>query len=65
MLIGNDHRYLTPASALLGALILLVSDTAARTILSPVEIPVGIVMYIIGGVFFLYLILRGKGRGLY
>lgn len=65
MLIGNDHRYLIPASALLGALILLVSDTAARTILSPVEIPVGIVMYIIGGIFFLYLLLRSKGRGLY
>ncbi|HII98293.1 MAG TPA: iron ABC transporter permease [Methanoregula sp.] len=65
MLIGNDHRYLIPASALLGALILLVSDTVARTILSPVEIPVGIVMYIIGGLFFLYLILRGRGRGLY
>lgn len=65
MLIGNDHRYLIPAAALLGALILLVSDTVARTILSPIEIPVGIVMYIIGGLFFLYLILRGKGRGLY
>ncbi len=65
MLIGNDHRYLIPASALLGALILLVSDTVARTILSPVEIPVGIVMYIIGGLFFLYLLLRSKGRGLY
>ncbi|MDP3563697.1 MAG: iron ABC transporter permease, partial [Methanoregula sp.] len=65
MLIGNDHRYLIPASALLGALILLVSDTAARTILSPIEIPVGIIMYIVGGLFFLYLILRGKGRGLY
>lgn len=65
MLIGNDHRYLIPAAALLGALILLVSDTVARTILSPIEIPVGIVMYIIGGIFFLYLILRGRGRGLY
>jgi iron complex transport system permease protein len=65
MIIGNDHRYLIPAAGLLGALILLVSDTAARTILSPVEIPVGIVMYIIGGFFFLWLILRGKGRGLY
>lgn len=65
MLIGNDHRYLIPASALLGALILLVSDTAARTVLSPIEIPVGIIMYIVGGLFFLYLILRGKGRGLY
>jgi iron complex transport system permease protein len=65
MFIGNDHRYLIPCSALMGAAILLVSDTVARTIMSPVEIPVGIIMYIIGGVFFLFLILRGQGRGLY
>jgi len=65
MLIGNDHRYLIPCSALLGASILLISDTVARTILSPVEIPVGIIMYLIGGCFFLFLILRGRGRGLY
>lgn len=65
MVIGNDHRYLIPCSALLGASILLVSDTIARTILSPVEIPVGIIMYLIGGFFFLFLILRGRGRGLY
>ena len=42
-----------------------VSDTVARTIMSPVEIPVGIIMYIVGGIFFLFLILRGQGRGLY
>jgi iron complex transport system permease protein len=65
MLIGNDHRYLIPCSALLGASILLISDTVARTIASPVEIPVGIIMYLIGGFFFLFLILRGRGRGLY
>lgn len=65
MFIGNDHRYLIPCSALLGAAILLISDTAARTIMSPVEIPVGIIMYIIGGIFFLFLIMRAKGRGLY
>ena len=65
MLIGNDHRYLIPCSALLGASILLISDTVARTIVSPVEIPVGIIMYLIGGFFFLFLILRGRGRGLY
>jgi len=65
MLIGNDYRYLIPCSALIGAIILLVSDTVARIILSPVEVPVGIMMYIIGGVFFLFLILRGSGRGLY
>jgi len=65
MVIGNDHRYLIPCSALMGAAILLISDTVARTIMSPVEIPVGIIMYIIGGTFFLFLIMRGRGRGLY
>jgi iron complex transport system permease protein len=62
MLIGNDYRYLLPASALLGALILLISDTVARVILAPIEIPVGIIMYILGGLFFLFLITRGHGR---
>jgi iron complex transport system permease protein len=65
MLIGNDHRYLIPCSALMGGLILLVSDTFARTIMSPIEIPVGIIMYIVGGIFFLYLILRGKESHIY
>lgn len=62
MLIGNDNRYLIPCSALLGALVLLVSDTAARTIMDPIEIPVGVIMYVIGGIFFMFLILRGKHR---
>jgi iron complex transport system permease protein len=65
MIIGNDHRYLIPCAAMMGAAILLISDTAARTIMSPVEIPVGIIMYVIGGIFFLFLIMRGRGRGLY
>jgi iron complex transport system permease protein len=65
MLIGNDHRYLIPCSAIMGGLILLVSDTFARTVFSPVEIPVGIIMYIIGGIFFLYLILRGRESHIY
>ncbi|MDD1728756.1 MAG: iron ABC transporter permease [Methanospirillum sp.] len=62
MLIGNDNRYLIPCSALLGALILLLSDTTARTVMDPVEIPVGVIMYVIGGAFFLILILRGQHR---
>jgi iron complex transport system permease protein len=62
MLIGNDNRYLIPCSACIGAVILLLSDTVARTILSPVEIPVGVIMYIIGGAFFMFLILRGYHR---
>jgi iron complex transport system permease protein len=65
MLIGYDHRYLIPCSALMGALILLVSDTFARTIMVPQDLPVGIVMYVAGGAFFLYLITRGKKSTLY
>lgn len=65
MIIGSDHRYLIPCAGLMGAAILLISDTAARTIMSPVEIPVGIIMYVIGGIFFLFLIMRARGRGLY
>lgn len=64
MIMGNDQRFLIPASALMGALILLISDTAARTVLSPVEIPVGVIMYVLGGIFFVYLITRGQGRGM-
>lgn len=62
MLIGNDYRYLIPASAIMGALILLISDTVARVILAPIEIPVGVIMYVLGGLFFLFLIIRGHGR---
>ena len=58
MIIGNDCRYLFPASGLLGALILLVSDTVARMVISPQEIPVGIILYILGGLFFIWLVTR-------
>lgn len=64
MVIGNDQRYLIPCSMLMGALILLVSDTVARTILAPIDVPVGVIMYILGGVFFIYLVTRGRGRGI-
>ncbi len=61
MIIGVDHRYLIPASALLGALLLLASDTTARTLLSPIILPVGILTSFLGVPFFLYLIIqRGK-----
>ncbi len=62
ILIGNDHRYLLIGSALTGAAILLMSDTVARTILSPIELPVGIIMYVIGGIFFIYLITSRRGK---
>ena len=61
-LVGVDHRVLLPACALLGAIFLLVCDTAARTLFAPYELPVGILLNVIGGVFFLYLLL-GRKRG--
>ena len=64
MLIGNDHRYLLLASGLMGAIILLISDTVARVILLPQELPVGVIMYVLGGIFFIYLITKKRGSNL-
>jgi len=56
LLFGSAHRRLIPASALLGALLLLLADDLSRTVLAPVELPVGIVTALLGGPFFLYLL---------
>lgn len=61
MLIGNDHRYLIPVSALMGALILVLCDTVARVIVAPSDLPVGIIMYVLGGIFFMFLIKKMRG----
>ncbi|QNB46672.1 iron chelate uptake ABC transporter family permease subunit [Thermanaerosceptrum fracticalcis] len=61
-IIGGDHRFLVPASALLGALLLLAADTAARTIINPVVLPVGAVTSFLGAPLFLYLLIRGPQR---
>lgn len=58
---GPNHRLLLPASALLGALLLVLADLAARTIVNPLELPIGIVTSALGAPFFLYLLLRKKG----
>ena len=60
--VGSDHRLVMPASALVGGMFLVLSDTIARTILTPAEIPVGIVTALAGGPFFLYLLLWRKDR---
>ncbi|HCF49659.1 MAG TPA: iron ABC transporter permease, partial [Syntrophomonas sp.] len=54
-----DHRYLVPASALMGSLLLLVSDTLARTMVAPVVLPVGAITSFFGAPLFLYLLIRG------
>ena len=61
MIIGNDNRYLIPISALLGSLILVCCDALARVIVAPDDLPVGIIMYVIGGLFFFFLIKRMRG----
>lgn len=60
LLIGNDYRYAVPCSIILGALFLLVSDTIARLIIAPAEIPVGVVTSFIGAPVFIWLILRKR-----
>jgi iron complex transport system permease protein len=62
MAIGSDHRLLLPASAFIGGMFLVMSDTVARTAFAPTEIPVGVVTALAGGPFFLYLLLWRKDR---
>ena len=56
-LIGPKHKKLIPVAALIGSLILLVSDTIARNLIAPMEMPVGIIVSIIGVPYFIYLML--------
>ncbi len=58
MTLGPDHRWLIPGSAIVGATLLLVADTIARIVVAPAEIPVGLLTGLIGGPYFLWLILR-------
>jgi iron complex transport system permease protein len=62
LVIGPDHKYLLPASALLGAAFLLLADTVSRIVVAPAELPIGIVTAAVGGPFFLWLLLRGRNR---
>ena len=60
IVLGPDNRILLPSSALVGAIFMIFADTIARTIISPVEIPVGIITALFGGPFFLYLLRKSK-----
>ncbi len=60
MILGVDNRIIVPSSFLLGASFLTLMDTISRTIISPVEIPVGIITASFGGVFFLWLLMKTK-----
>ena len=60
LIFGPDHRLLIPSAALVGASFLIASDTFARTILSPTELPVGVITAAFGGPFFIYLLRTRK-----
>jgi iron complex transport system permease protein len=62
LIVGADHRLLLPASALAGGTFLMAADTLARTLLSPSEVPVGILTALAGGPFFIYLLVWRKDR---
>ena len=64
-LIGNDNVWLLPASALLGGVFVIFCDLLARMLFAPFELPVGIVMSLLGGPFFLFLLLRHKRSRVY
>jgi iron complex transport system permease protein len=65
LLVGSDHRILLPSAALTGAVVLIACDTISRTLLSPSELPVGIITALVGGPFFIYLLTTKKGRQRY
>jgi iron complex transport system permease protein len=60
MLIGSDHRFLIPCSALVGACLLVCSDTVGRLVLQPAELPVGIVTSLLGVPFFIYILVSKR-----
>ena len=60
--VGNNNKILMPFSAIVGAIFLLVCDTISRTAIAPVEIPIGVITSIIGGLFFVFLLLKKAGK---
>ncbi len=62
MSFGSDNKFIIPASALLGASLLALADLAARTIISPTELPIGILTSFVGTPIFLYIIFKEKSR---
>jgi iron complex transport system permease protein len=60
LVVGADHRLVLPASIAFGAAFLIACDAVSRTILAPLELPVGIITALIGGPFFLWLLIRRR-----
>lgn len=62
LFIGVDNKYVLPASALLGALILTLADMIARTVVAPVELPIGVITALLGTPLFLYILIKDKKK---
>lgn len=62
MVVGNNHVYLIPGSMLAGAVLLLLGDLAARTLISPIILPIGAITSFLGAPLFLYLLFKGGSR---
>ena len=60
-LVGNEHKYLLGASVFLGALLGTVCDLGSRVLFAPFELPVGIMLSVLGGPFFLWLLFHQRG----
>ncbi|MCC2595050.1 iron ABC transporter permease [Pusillimonas sp. MFBS29] len=60
MILGAHHRYLLPASVLAGALMLTLADCLSRVLISPAELPIGLITSLVGGPFFFWLLSRGR-----
>lgn len=65
LILGADHKTLLPASMLLGASLMLFADLAARSLVLPAELPIGILTSCVGGPFFLWLLMRARTRGIW
>ena len=63
MIIGNDHRVLIPAAVLAGGTLLVLADTLARTLVAPLQLPVGVITALVGVPAFLFLLTRSGARG--
>jgi iron complex transport system permease protein len=62
-IVGPDHRLLLPCTLFAGGGFLVLCDTFARTVIAPTELPVGIVTSLLGGPFFIYLLIKGRRSG--
>lgn len=57
---GPDHRFVLPGSLLMGSLVLILADVIARTLVAPIELPIGVITALLGTPVFLYILIRDR-----